>query len=62
MAALTPRDMHGAEVHDCFSITEIVATEILGLAELGAPVGGQRAVGRPRHGILRNAHPRREEP
>jgi acetyl-CoA acetyltransferase len=35
MADLKPRDMHGAEVHDCFSITEIVAYEILGLAEPG---------------------------
>ncbi|MEP6955990.1 MAG: hypothetical protein ABI883_04135, partial [Chthoniobacterales bacterium] len=32
---LTPRDMHGVEVHDCFSITEICAYEILGLAEPG---------------------------
>jgi acetyl-CoA acetyltransferase len=35
MANLMPRDMNGAEVHDCFSITEIVAYEILGLAEPG---------------------------
>ena len=35
MANLRPRDLHGAEVHDCFSITEIVAYEILGLAEPG---------------------------
>ncbi len=35
MANLKPRDMHGVEVHDCFSITEIVAYEILGLAESG---------------------------
>src|SRR5213596_1867308 len=35
MANLTPRDLQGAEVHDCFSITEIVAYEILGLAEPG---------------------------
>ncbi len=35
MANLKPRDMHGAEVHDCFSITEIVAYEILGFAESG---------------------------
>src|SRR3954467_5351663 len=32
---LTPRDMHGVEAHDCFSITEICAYEILGLAEQG---------------------------
>ena len=35
MANLKPRDMQGVEVHDCFSITEIVAYEILGLAEPG---------------------------
>lgn len=35
MANLKPRDLHGVEVHDCFSITEIVAYEILGLAEPG---------------------------
>jgi acetyl-CoA acetyltransferase len=35
MAKLKPRDIQGAEVHDCFSITEIVAYEILGLAESG---------------------------
>jgi acetyl-CoA acetyltransferase len=38
MANLKPRDMQGAEVHDCFSITEIVAYEILGLAESGKGV------------------------
>src|SRR5450432_4279125 len=35
MANMKPRDLHGAEVHDCFSITEIVAYEILGFAEPG---------------------------
>lgn len=29
------KDLHGAEVHDCFSISEIVAYEILGLASDG---------------------------
>ena len=38
MANLTPRNLQGAEVHDCFSITEIVAYEILGLAESGKGV------------------------
>jgi len=38
MANLTPRDLQGAEVHDCFSITEIVAYEILGLTESGKGV------------------------
>jgi acetyl-CoA C-acetyltransferase len=35
MANLKPRDMQGAELHDCFSITEIVVYEILRLAEPG---------------------------
>src|SRR3954453_2061339 len=38
MANLKPRDMQGAEVHDCFSITETVAYEILGLADPGKGV------------------------
>src|SRR5467141_3094205 len=38
MANLTPRDIQGAEVHDCFSITEIIAYKILGLAESGKGV------------------------
>jgi acetyl-CoA C-acetyltransferase len=38
MANLTPRNIQGAEVHDCFSITEIVAYEILGFAEPGKGV------------------------
>ena len=37
MASLNPRDMNAAEVHDCFSISELVTYEILGLAQdLGA--------------------------
>src|SRR6202040_3291170 len=35
MANLKPRDLNGADVHDCFSITEIVVYEILGLADPG---------------------------
>ncbi len=35
MANLKPSDVHGADVHDCFSITEILVYEILGLAEPG---------------------------
>lgn len=35
MAGVTPRELHGVEVHDCFSISEIVAYEILGLAKRG---------------------------
>jgi acetyl-CoA C-acetyltransferase len=35
MANLKPRELNGAEVHDCFSVTEVVVYEILGLAEPG---------------------------
>ena len=35
MANLTPRDLQGADIHDCFSISEVVAYEILGMAEPG---------------------------
>src|SRR3954470_1317428 len=35
MANLRPLDIQGADVHDCFSITEIIVYEILGLAESG---------------------------
>jgi len=35
MAGVGPRDMHGAEVHDCFSISEIVQYELLGFAAAG---------------------------
>ncbi len=35
MAGIGPGDIHGAEVHDCFSISEIVQYELLGLAAPG---------------------------
>ena len=35
MANLTPRDIDLAEVHDCFTIAEVLATEDLGFAERG---------------------------
>ncbi len=35
MAHVKPRDLQAAEVHDCFSISEIVACEILGFAPRG---------------------------
>jgi acetyl-CoA acetyltransferase len=35
-AGLTPADIDGADVHDCFSISEIIAYEILGFADRGA--------------------------
>jgi acetyl-CoA C-acetyltransferase len=41
MAGVTPRDIQVAEVHDCFTIAEIIATEDLGFF---APGEGPRAV------------------
>ena len=38
MAGLRPRDIDAADVHDCFSISEVVASEIIGLAEPGGGV------------------------
>jgi acetyl-CoA acetyltransferase len=35
MSRFTPADIHAVDVHDCFSISEIVAYEILGFAESG---------------------------
>lgn len=35
MAGITPADLSGADVHDCFTISEIVACEIVGLADPG---------------------------
>lgn len=35
MAGRKPEDIHLAEVHDCFTIAEIMATEALGFFELG---------------------------
>jgi acetyl-CoA C-acetyltransferase len=35
MAGLTPSEIDGADVHDCFSISELLAYEFLGLAERG---------------------------
>ena len=29
------RELHGAEVHDCFSVSEVIAYEVIGLAEPG---------------------------
>ena len=41
MAGVTPQDINLAEVHDCFTIAEIIATEDLGFF---APGEGPRAV------------------
>jgi acetyl-CoA C-acetyltransferase len=58
-AACGPRDLQGLDVHDCFSISEICAYEILGLAENGqgaklAQSGATRLKqvgGNPRDGV-----------
>jgi acetyl-CoA C-acetyltransferase len=50
MARLTARDIHAADVHDCFSISELVAYEILGFA----PDGGAAALIRDRRGPIVN--------
>jgi acetyl-CoA C-acetyltransferase len=66
MAGVTPSDLHGAEVHDCFSISEIVQYEILGLAEAGQGVAllesGATALGgrcpvNPGGGLIGDGHP-----
>jgi acetyl-CoA C-acetyltransferase len=36
MAGRTPKDLHVVEVHDCFTIAEIMATEALGLFDPGS--------------------------
>jgi acetyl-CoA C-acetyltransferase len=42
MAGVSPRDIEFAEVHDCFTIAEIIATEDLGFVKKGE--GGQYAL------------------
>ncbi len=49
MAGVKPSDIHLAEVHDCFTIAEILAIEALGLVEPGkggpATEAGETAIG-----------------
>jgi acetyl-CoA C-acetyltransferase len=49
MAGKTPADIDLAELHDCFTIAEIIATEALGLCERGqggkAVESGETAIG-----------------
>ncbi|MFH2000524.1 MAG: thiolase domain-containing protein [Planctomycetota bacterium] len=49
MAGVGPRDIHFAEVHDCFTIAEICVTEALGFFEKGkggpAVAAGDTAIG-----------------
>jgi len=66
MAGLRPSDINAAEVHDCFSISEIIEYEILGFAEPGRGVlllkeGATRLDGRipvnPSGGLIADGHP-----
>ncbi len=61
MAGCTPRDIQGADVHDCFSISEIIAYELLGFAQPGQGAqflekGGASFVN-PGGGLLGDGHP-----
>lgn len=66
MAGITPKDIHLAEVHDCFTMAEIVATEDLGFFEPGqggiaalegwTKIGGRLPVN-PSGGLKSKGHP-----
>ncbi|TXH47439.1 MAG: thiolase domain-containing protein [Burkholderiaceae bacterium] len=66
MAGVTPADIDLVELHDCFSIAEIIDSEDLGLAPRGqgaiwaaegrTAVGGQVAIN-PSGGLLAKGHP-----
>ncbi len=66
MAGVGPDDMDMAEVHDCFTITEILDIEDLGFVEKGkggvASLEGETAIGgripvNPSGGLLAKGHP-----
>jgi acetyl-CoA C-acetyltransferase len=62
MAHLTPGDIHAADLHDCFSISELVAYEILGFAEGGGALDMIRGKGsklpvNPGGGLIGDGHP-----
>ncbi|MFH1003487.1 MAG: propanoyl-CoA acyltransferase [Chloroflexota bacterium] len=66
MAGLTPKDIDLAEVHDCFTIAEIVATEGLGFFDFGdgwkavergdTQIGGKIPIN-PSGGLKAKGHP-----
>jgi acetyl-CoA C-acetyltransferase len=59
MARLTPTDIQAAEVHDCFSISQILALEILGIADSGkgaTKLDGPVAIN-PGGGLIGDGHP-----
>ncbi len=66
MAGITPEDIDVAEVHDCFSIAEIIAYEELGFCdkgeggkfvEAGLSDYGGKVVVNPRGGLIACGHP-----
>lgn len=61
MAGLTPRDIQGVEVHDCFSISEIIALELLGFALPGQGAQflekGNATFVNPGGGLIGDGHP-----
>jgi acetyl-CoA C-acetyltransferase len=56
MAGLGPADIHGADVHDCFSVSEIIANELLGLRAPGRGTDLLAFVN-PGGGLLGDGHP-----
>jgi len=66
MAGLTPEDIDVCELHDCFSIASLIATESLGFFEFGkageawengdADIGGKIAIN-PSGGLKSKGHP-----
>ncbi len=66
MAGLTPGDIDVVELHDCFTIAEIVASECLGFVDYGkggaAAAGGDTGIGgripiNPSGGLKAKGHP-----
>lgn len=66
MANLTPSDIDICELHDCFSISELIASECLGFFEFGeggkAVKKGETAIGgripiNPSGGLIAKGHP-----
>ena len=66
MAGITPRDVDLCELHDCFSIASLIASESLGFFEYGkagqawekgeADIGGKVAIN-PSGGLKSKGHP-----
>lgn len=65
-AGVSPRDVDVAELHDCFTVNEILAYEALGLCEeggaadfvaAGANTYGGRCVTNPSGGLISKGHP-----